>query len=175
MQFRSVVGLFFLSVCLHDSHRHRIMKREFSSTDKLKKKLKKIKDKQRASTDAQPVNNADAITGSSSSMALPGTEIALSGLFSELPISEPIKKALMEMKLTEMTEIQHKCLPHLLEQRDVMACAKTGSGKTLAFLIPVVELVLRLGMQPRNGTGAIIISPTRELSLQIYGVLRVGE
>ncbi|KAA3672627.1 ATP-dependent RNA helicase DDX18/HAS1 [Paragonimus westermani] len=76
------------------------------------------------------------------------------------------------MGFTKMTEIQEKCLPHLLEHRDVMACAKTGSGKTLAFIIPVVELMLQLGLQPRNGTGAIIISPTRELSLQTYSVLR---
>ena len=48
-----------------------------------------------------------------------------------------------------------------------MGAAKTGSGKTLAFLIPAVELVYKCHFMPRNGTGVIIISPTRELSMQV--------
>ncbi|VDD79419.1 unnamed protein product [Mesocestoides corti] len=102
----------------------------------------------------------------------PGTLPILSHKFADLPVAEPIKKALNDMGLIEMTEIQWKCIPHLLECRDVMASAKTGSGKTLAFLVPVVDLILKLGLQSRNGTGAIIISPTRELSLQTYSVLK---
>lgn len=47
-----------------------------------------------------------------------------------------------------------------------------GSGKTLAFLIPCVELLYRAKFTPRNGTGAIVISPTRELAMQIYAVAR---
>ncbi|WAR52435.1 hypothetical protein PtB15_1B877 [Puccinia triticina] len=54
--------------------------------------------------------------------------------------------------------------------RDVLGAARTGSGKTLAFLIPAVEMLSRLQFKPRNGTGAIIVSPTRELALQIFGV-----
>ncbi|VDP92418.1 unnamed protein product [Echinostoma caproni] len=139
------------------------MKRDFNSTERLKKKLKKIREKQRE-------QEKDAVTDLPEST--PGTGLVLEGLFDELPISEPIKKALRAMGFTKMTEIQQNCLPQLLEHRDVMACAKTGSGKTLAFIIPVVELMLQLGLQPRNGTGAVIISPTRELSLQTYSVLR---
>jgi len=45
-----------------------------------------------------------------------------------------------------------------------------GSGKTLAFLIPCLELMYHAKFMPRNGTGAIVISPTRELAMQIYGV-----
>lgn len=48
-----------------------------------------------------------------------------------------------------------------------MGAAKTGSGKTLAFLIPAIELVYKCHFMPRNGTGVIIISPTRELSMQV--------
>ncbi len=47
-----------------------------------------------------------------------------------------------------------------------------GSGKTLAFLVPAVELMYKLKFMPRNGTGVIIISPTRELSMQTFGVLQ---
>ena len=48
----------------------------------------------------------------------------------------------------------------------------SGSGKTLAFLIPSLELLHRAKFMPRNGTGAIVISPTRELAMQIYSVAR---
>lgn len=50
--------------------------------------------------------------------------------------------------------------------------AKTGSGKTLAFLVPAVETLNALRFKPRNGCGVIVISPTRELALQIFGVAK---
>ncbi|EAT86830.2 hypothetical protein SNOG_05766 [Parastagonospora nodorum SN15] len=50
--------------------------------------------------------------------------------------------------------------------------AKTGSGKTLAFLIPAIEMLSSMRFKPRNGTGVIVVSPTRELALQIFGVAR---
>ncbi|XP_067627905.1 probable ATP-dependent RNA helicase pitchoune [Eurosta solidaginis] len=87
-------------------------------------------------------------------------------------VSEATLKAIEEMGFTEMTEIQAKSLPPLLEGRDLVGAAKTGSGKTLAFLIPAVELINKLRFMPRNGTGVIIISPTRELSMQTFGVLK---
>ena len=87
-------------------------------------------------------------------------------------VSEMSLKAIDEMGFTFMTEIQAKTVEQLLEGQDVMGAAKTGSGKTLAFLIPVVELMYKLKFMPRNGTGAIIISPTRELSMQTFGVLQ---
>lgn len=76
------------------------------------------------------------------------------------------------MNFTHMTEIQSKTIPHLLEGKDLVGSAKTGSGKTLAFLIPAVELMYKLKFMPRNGTGVLIISPTRELSMQTFGVLQ---
>ena len=74
--------------------------------------------------------------------------------------------------MTHMTPIQSKSIPILLSGKDVLGAARTGSGKTLAFLIPAVELLHRLKFKPMNGTGIIVISPTRELALQIFGVLR---
>nr|CAH7728303.1 unnamed protein product [Callosobruchus chinensis] len=76
------------------------------------------------------------------------------------------------MGFTTMTEIQARSIPPLLEGRDLVGSAKTGSGKTLAFLVPSVELIYKLKFMPRNGTGVIIISPTRELSMQTFGVLK---
>lgn len=76
------------------------------------------------------------------------------------------------MGFEKMTEIQARAIPPLLEGRDLVGAAKTGSGKTLAFLIPCVELIHKLKFMPRNGSGAVIISPTRELSMQTFGVLK---
>uniref|UniRef100_A0A9J7ZNP0 ATP-dependent RNA helicase n=1 Tax=Cyprinus carpio carpio TaxID=630221 RepID=A0A9J7ZNP0_CYPCA len=87
-------------------------------------------------------------------------------------VSENTLKGVKEMGFETMTEIQHKTIRPLLEGRDVLAAAKTGSGKTLAFLIPSIELIYKLKFMPRNGTGVVILSPTRELAMQTYGVLK---
>ncbi|GLJ11540.1 hypothetical protein SUGI_0170310 [Cryptomeria japonica] len=97
---------------------------------------------------------------------------ALAKLFSELPVSERTKRGLAEGGFTRMTTIQRASLPHALCGRDILGAAKTGSGKTLAFLIPVIEKLYRLRWSSVDGVGAIIISPTRELALQIFEVLR---
>lgn len=91
---------------------------------------------------------------------------------SKLEVSDLTLKAIEDMGFTHMMEIQAKSIPPLLQGRDLLAAAKTGSGKTLAFLIPAVELLYKLRFMPRNGTGVIVISPTRELAMQIYGVLQ---
>lgn len=112
--------------------------------------------------------------------------------FGSLNLAPATMNALASMKISNMTPIQQKTIPPLLAGKDVLGAAKTGSGKTLAFLIPVVEMLFRLRFKPRNGnffphlgirttgsicvapagTGAIVISPTRELALQIFGVAR---
>ncbi|EPX73750.1 ATP-dependent RNA helicase Has1 [Schizosaccharomyces octosporus yFS286] len=92
--------------------------------------------------------------------------------FSELPLSENTQKAITDMAFEKMTEVQARTIPPLLAGRDVLGAAKTGSGKTLAFLIPAIEMLYALKFKPRNGTGVIIVSPTRELALQIFGVAK---
>ncbi|KAL0940588.1 ATP-dependent RNA helicase HAS1 [Colletotrichum truncatum] len=92
--------------------------------------------------------------------------------FSQLNLSEKTMKAIKEMGFTKMTEIQRRGIPPLLSGKDVLGAAKTGSGKTLAFLIPAIEMLSALRFKPRNGTGVIVVSPTRELALQIFGVAR---
>eukprot|EP00636_Phaeomonas_parva_P017263 CAMPEP_0118869390 /NCGR_PEP_ID=MMETSP1163-20130328/12716_1 /TAXON_ID=124430 /ORGANISM="Phaeomonas parva, Strain CCMP2877" /LENGTH=579 /DNA_ID=CAMNT_0006804279 /DNA_START=63 /DNA_END=1802 /DNA_ORIENTATION=- len=92
--------------------------------------------------------------------------------FSSLDLSEGTARALAENGYERMTKIQAKSIPPLLTGKDLLGAAKTGSGKTLAFLVPAVELLSRVRFTTRNGTGVIVISPTRELALQIYGVLR---
>jgi ATP-dependent RNA helicase DDX18/HAS1 len=92
--------------------------------------------------------------------------------FKDMNLSERSMKAITEMGFETMTEIQQRAIPPLLAGKDVLGAAKTGSGKTLAFLIPAVEMLSSLRFKPRNGTGVIIVSPTRELALQIFGVAR---
>lgn len=95
-----------------------------------------------------------------------------SDTFSSLPLSALTQTALSNLNFTRMTQIQSMSIPPLLSGKDLIGAAKTGSGKTLAFLIPVVELLHLSKFTGRNGTGAIIISPTRELAMQIYGVCK---
>ncbi|KAL2891916.1 ATP-dependent RNA helicase HAS1 [Ceratocystis lukuohia] len=106
------------------------------------------------------------------SLSLPATTSENVSKFSELNLSAKTQQAITAMGLTEMREIQKRTIPPLLTGRDVLGAAKTGSGKTLAFLIPAVEMLHSLKFKPRNGTGVIVVSPTRELALQIFGVAR---
>jgi len=92
--------------------------------------------------------------------------------FASLPLTEATQKAIVEMGHDQMTKIQAKSIPALLAGKDLIGAAPTGSGKSLAFLIPTVELLRKAKFHTRNGTGAIILSPTRELAMQTYGVCK---
>jgi ATP-dependent RNA helicase DDX10/DBP4 len=76
-----------------------------------------------------------------------------------------------------MTDIQRKAVPLALKGHDILGAAKTGSGKTLSFIIPVLENLYRLQHVGADaGLGALILSPTRELAIQIFDVLcKVGK
>jgi ATP-dependent RNA helicase DDX18/HAS1 len=96
----------------------------------------------------------------------------VSDKFEDHNLSERSLKAISDMGFTKMTPVQARTIPPLLAGRDVLGAAKTGSGKTLAFLLPAIELLHSLKFKPRNGTGVIVVSPTRELALQIFQVAR---
>ena len=103
--------------------------------------------------------------------------LSLTGVrkFAHLPISQATKAALRECKFKEMTAIQRATLPHALCGRDVLGAAKTGSGKTLAYVIPLIEALWRKKWGRQDGVGALVISPTRELAIQIFQCLtKVG-
>ncbi|GAA6003373.1 hypothetical protein JCM10207_000304 [Rhodosporidiobolus poonsookiae] len=145
-----------------------------------KAKKGKGKDKKRAQEGApafaveeQPVASTSAAGDALALMtgAQPAPE-PKSTLFSSLDLSTGTRKALDGMGFSSMTEVQARTIPPLLAGKDVLGAAKTGSGKTLAFLIPAVEMLNKLKFKPRNGTGAIVVSPTRELALQIFGVAK---
>lgn len=88
--------------------------------------------------------------------------------FKELNINEPILKAIEEKGYTCPTPIQEKAIPAALARRDVLGCAQTGTGKTASFAIPVIQLLQAEGIKSRHkGIRALILTPTRELALQI--------
>ncbi|KAG4030735.1 hypothetical protein MFRU_011g01910 [Monilinia fructicola] len=92
--------------------------------------------------------------------------------FSELPLSEPTSSGLEASHFKTLTDVQSKAVPLALKGKDILGAAKTGSGKTLAFLVPVLENLYRQKWTELDGLGALIISPTRELAIQIFEVLR---
>ncbi|CAK9163949.1 unnamed protein product [Ilex paraguariensis] len=92
--------------------------------------------------------------------------------FIQLPLSQKTKDGLRKANYTKMTDIQMATLPHSLCGRDVLGAAKTGSGKTLAFIIPIIEKLYRARWGPEDGVGCIIMSPTRELAVQLFEVLQ---
>uniref|UniRef100_A0A4X1SP52 ATP-dependent RNA helicase n=1 Tax=Sus scrofa TaxID=9823 RepID=A0A4X1SP52_PIG len=168
-----------------------------NSESKKKKKKKKRKivddagpDSKKAKTEdkGEPGDSAQAPEETENSMEkpdkdddteVPSLPLGLTGAFEDTSfasltdlVNENTLRAIKEMGFTNMTEIQHKSIRPLLEGRDLLAAAKTGSGKTLAFLIPAVELIVKLRFMPRNGTGVLILSPTRELAMQTFGVLK---
>ncbi|KAJ6133829.1 ATP-dependent RNA helicase dbp4 [Penicillium sp. IBT 18751x] len=92
--------------------------------------------------------------------------------FSDLPLSEPTQKGLAASHFKTLTDIQQRAIVHSLKGRDILGAAKTGSGKTLAFIIPVLENLYRRQTTELDGLSALILSPTRELAIQIFEVLR---
>lgn len=85
-----------------------------------------------------------------------------------MPLTEPTKKAVAELGFETCTEIQARSIPHMLNGRDVLGAAKTGSGKTLAYMVPAVEMLWKTNFSQKQGTGVLIIAPTRELAMHNY-------
>ena len=152
--------------------------------EKKKKKLKKLKaeraasaaaasDEAAAAASAAAAAESDAVQAEAAAAEAEEPASSFLGVrFDSLKLLDETQSALRDMGFETLTEIQARSIPPLLRGLDVLAQAKTGSGKTLSFLIPAVELLARARWLPRNGTGMVCISPTRELALQIYGVLR---
>ena len=85
--------------------------------------------------------------------------------FSEFSLSAPLKSNLVKHGFTEPTPVQALAIAPALAGRDLVATAQTGTGKTLAFVLPIIQLIAK---QPsHSGVRAVILSPTRELAIQI--------
>jgi ATP-dependent RNA helicase RhlE len=88
--------------------------------------------------------------------------------FKDLGLISPIQKALDELDYKNPTPIQEKAIPHILDERDVLGCAQTGTGKTAAFAIPILQLLeTKRNSSNKRAIKALIVTPTRELAIQI--------
>lgn len=87
--------------------------------------------------------------------------------FAELDLDELILKSLNEQNLTSPTTIQGQTIPIALDNRDILASAPTGTGKTLAYLIPAVQHLLDFPRRKPGPPRILILTPTRELAMQV--------
>jgi superfamily II DNA/RNA helicase len=93
----------------------------------------------------------------------------MSSSFNDLGISPPILKAIEEIGYTTPTEIQSKAIPHILKQKDTIVRSKTGSGKTAVFGVPILQLTDPEAPGPQG----LILTPTRELAVQVDNDLKL--
>src|SRR4051812_15486080 len=98
--------------------------------------------------------------------------------FENLNLIEPILRALKTEGYTAPTPIQEQSIPVILQRKDLLGCAQTGTGKTAAFAIPILQMLREEddhkqpapgGKEPKKTVKALILTPTRELALQIGG------
>ena len=89
--------------------------------------------------------------------------------FKNLKLVAPLLQALQQQEYTQPTPIQQQAIPAVLQQRDLLACAQTGTGKTAAFALPVIQLLYQQKQAGNSTPGikALILTPTRELAIQI--------
>src|ERR1700734_2715611 len=87
--------------------------------------------------------------------------------FSELNLSPALQVNLARHLFVEPTPVQAQSLPDALAGRDVVATAQTGTGKTLAFVLPILDSLVKT---PGVGVSVLILTPTRELAMQIEEV-----
>ena len=91
--------------------------------------------------------------------------------FTDLDLSDDVLDALYDMRFEECTPVQEKCIPPILENKDVIGIAQTGTGKTAAYLLPMLTLLYR-DPHPVDAVNCLIMAPTRELAKQIDQALQ---
>jgi ATP-dependent RNA helicase RhlE len=87
--------------------------------------------------------------------------------FTDLNLIEPIAKAIEEQGYTNPTPIQERSIPEIVQGKDFLGCAQTGTGKTAAFSIPILQNLAQKDLQNNKNIKALILTPTRELAIQI--------
>lgn len=88
-------------------------------------------------------------------------------LFEQLGLTAPLLKALQKEGYNTPTPIQAQAIPHALKGKDILGLAQTGTGKTAAFALPILQLLNREQSKGYKHTRALILTPTRELAMQI--------
>lgn len=122
-----------------------VQAREHTAPSRVKQALKPVKDKE-----AAPVNG----------VSIPTTTTD----FSSVNVAPWLVHSLRTMEIHNPTEIQRSCIPEILKGRDCIGGSRTGTGKTVAFAVPI----LQKWSEDPYGIYAVVLTPTRELALQIY-------
>jgi len=87
--------------------------------------------------------------------------------FSKLGLCNPIAQAIKELGYTTPTPIQKQAIPVIMSGKDLIATAQTGTGKTAAFVLPILERFSKVQTLRGKRVRALILTPTRELSVQV--------
>ncbi|MDG6098263.1 ATP-dependent RNA helicase SrmB [Alteromonas sp. ZYF713] len=88
--------------------------------------------------------------------------------FEQLELDDDLCRALADMGLSRPTTIQSMVVPQAMEGKDILASAPTGTGKTLGFLLPACQFLLDFPRKQPGSTRILVLTPTRELALQVY-------
>ena len=107
------------------------------------------------------------------SLALMTKDPFLHNSFAELRLAEPLLNALAAESYITPTPIQMQAIPHLMAGRDVLALAQTGTGKTAAFALPILHRLADRSEGAGRDPRALVLTPTRELALQVGESFRV--
>jgi ATP-dependent RNA helicase RhlE len=87
--------------------------------------------------------------------------------FTTFGLSDPLVQGILATGYTAPTEIQSQAIPAAITGRDIIGCAQTGTGKTAAFVLPILDQLIHTPIATRRVAKALILTPTRELALQI--------
>src|SRR6185436_3529566 len=90
-------------------------------------------------------------------------------MFEDFHLSEAVLRAVRDEGYRQPTDIQRAAIPEILAGKDLMATAQTGTGKTAAFCLPMLDMLQR---RKSGGLRALVLTPTRELALQVETSLR---
>ena len=147
---------------------------EVEVTEKKKAKKEKKEKKEKKGAEAAAAGDGAAAEAAAPADAPAPAEPANPLALDNFDLSAPVKSLLRAKGIEALFEIQARCLPPVLEGKDLVGRARTGCGKTLAFVLPIVERLARMG-----GDGAkraygrppsvVVLAPTRELAKQVWG------
>jgi ATP-dependent RNA helicase RhlE len=87
--------------------------------------------------------------------------------FTKFDLSDPLVRGILATGYTAPTEIQSQVIPAAIEGKDIIGCAQTGTGKTAAFVLPILDRLGHESTSKKRTTRALILTPTRELALQV--------
>src|SRR4030081_3950609 len=88
--------------------------------------------------------------------------------FQEMGLMDAVVHGVQSLGFVEPTPVQERCIPLILEGRDVIGSAQTGTGKTAAFALPILSQISQHSPQPR----VLVLEPTRELAAQVETAIR---